>query len=269
MPLSALISFYSIFFFSRFLSFFLAFYFSFFSFLFISLFFDFFDVFHFLFKFSEEKSFFFLFSCISFKYVLLLALVSEFNCFLRSRCSMEMWCPDDTGRDSWGWVGPPTWERACFNSPEWGWRLLACQNGASPDCIVVVVPHRASSEMQRPRNWLSHRCTRAESVTLVLVRTQQRPERRSRASPRELQVDTNCSKGARPLPLSGHRSRSKRFGAGSLPLEPNKPWKPFDHDHPEAHPPDELGLVCQTLFTAPKPQKQNDQLESGRPSSTR
>ena len=62
----------------------------------------------------------FLFSCISFKYFLLLALVSEFNCFLRSRCSMEMWCPDDIGRDSWDWVGPPAWARACFNSPEWG-----------------------------------------------------------------------------------------------------------------------------------------------------
>ena len=42
----------------------------------------------------------------------LLALVSEFNRFLRSRCSMEMWCPDDIGRDSWDWVGPLTWERA-------------------------------------------------------------------------------------------------------------------------------------------------------------
>ena len=31
-----------------------------------------------------------------------------------------MWCPDDTGRDSWDWVEPPVWERACFNSPEWG-----------------------------------------------------------------------------------------------------------------------------------------------------
>ena len=63
-----------------------------------------------------------LFSCISFKYVLLLALVSEFSCFLRGRCSMEMWCRDrdDTGRDSWDWVGPPAWVRACFNSPEWG-----------------------------------------------------------------------------------------------------------------------------------------------------
>ena len=33
---------------------------------------------------------------------------------------MEMWCPDDIGRDSWDWVGPPAWGRACFNSPEWG-----------------------------------------------------------------------------------------------------------------------------------------------------
>ena len=33
---------------------------------------------------------------------------------------MEMWCLDDTGRDSWDWVGPPAWGRACFNSPEWG-----------------------------------------------------------------------------------------------------------------------------------------------------
>ena len=33
---------------------------------------------------------------------------------------MERWCPDDIGRDSWDWVGPLAWERACFNSPEWG-----------------------------------------------------------------------------------------------------------------------------------------------------
>ena len=31
---------------------------------------------------------------------------------LRSRCSTEMWCLDDRGRDSWNWVGPPTWERS-------------------------------------------------------------------------------------------------------------------------------------------------------------
>ena len=80
-----------------------------------------FNVFHFPCSFFlKKKVSSFLFSCISFKYVLLLALVSEFNCFLRSRCSMEMWCPDDIGRDSWDWVGPPAWVRACFNSPEWG-----------------------------------------------------------------------------------------------------------------------------------------------------
>ena len=50
----------------------------------------------------------------------MLASVSEFDCFLRSRCSMEMWCPDDMGRDSWDWVGPPAWVRACSNSPDWG-----------------------------------------------------------------------------------------------------------------------------------------------------
>ena len=35
-------------------------------------------------------------------------------------CSLEMSCPDDTGRESWGLVGPPAGERARFNSPEWG-----------------------------------------------------------------------------------------------------------------------------------------------------
>ena len=52
----------------------------------------------FIFHFFRRKSFFFSFFLYSFKYVQLLALVLEFNCFFRSRCSMEMWCPDDTGR---------------------------------------------------------------------------------------------------------------------------------------------------------------------------
>ena len=51
---------------------------------------------------------------------------------------MEMWCPDDIGRDSWDWVGPPAWERACFNSPEWGGGSSPVLHGASPDCIIVV-----------------------------------------------------------------------------------------------------------------------------------
>ena len=44
----------------------------------------------------------------------------SYQSFLRSWCSMEMWCLDDIRRDSWDWVGPLAWERACFNSPEWG-----------------------------------------------------------------------------------------------------------------------------------------------------
>ena len=117
-----LLLFFPTFFFSRFFVFFLAFYFFIFShFLFISSFFDFLMLFTFFFHLVPKKKVSsFLCSCISFKYFLLLALVSEFNCFLRSRCSMEMWCPHDIGRDSWDWVGPPAWGRACFNSPEWG-----------------------------------------------------------------------------------------------------------------------------------------------------
>ena len=111
---------FSTFFFSRFLSFFLLLIFSFFSFFVHFFIFLIFHVFHRLFLFPKKKVSSFLCSCISFNYFLLLALVSEFNCFLRSRCSMEMWCPDDIGRDSWDWVGPPAWGRACFNSPEWG-----------------------------------------------------------------------------------------------------------------------------------------------------
>ena len=53
------------------------------------------------FSFFPKKVSSFLFSCMSFKYFLLLALVSEFDCFLRSRCSMELLCLDDIGQDSW------------------------------------------------------------------------------------------------------------------------------------------------------------------------
>ena len=42
------------------------------------------------------------------------------RCLLRCRCYVKKWCPDEKKRDSWDWVGPPAWRRACFNSPEWG-----------------------------------------------------------------------------------------------------------------------------------------------------
>ena len=92
----------------------------------------------------------FFFSCVSFFLSLSnlfrcqQALEAEFNCFLRGRCSMEMWFPGDMGRDSWDWVGPPAWGRACFNSPEWGGgssrrkRIVAKENGASLDWIIVA-----------------------------------------------------------------------------------------------------------------------------------
>ena len=63
------------------------------------------------FIFSYVPSPFFFFAHFSFKFISLPASFSQ-RCFLHGRCSMEMWCPDDTGRESWDWVGPPTWERA-------------------------------------------------------------------------------------------------------------------------------------------------------------
>ena len=120
LPLLALFSFFSSFFYPFFFVFFLAFYFFIFShFLFISSFFDFLRVFHFLFSFFPKNEFLLSFFLVFLSNMFfLLALVSEFNCFLRGRCSIEMWCPDDVGRDSWDWVGPPAWERTCFNFPE-------------------------------------------------------------------------------------------------------------------------------------------------------
>ena len=133
-PLWAIFYLFFLFFFLPFFCLFSCFlFFHFFSFFVHFFIFSFFNVFHFLFSFFQKKKVSsFLFSCISFKYFLLLALVSEFNCFLRSRCSMEMWCPHDIGRDSWDWVGPPAWGRACFNSPEWG-------GGSSP---IKTEPHQ-------------------------------------------------------------------------------------------------------------------------------
>ena len=79
--------------------------------------FSFLSFFSFLSIFRGTKSFsaFFLFVFLSFFQTHIVAGTSitvSHRCFLRSRCSMEMWCLDDTGRDGWDWVGPPSWERA-------------------------------------------------------------------------------------------------------------------------------------------------------------
>ena len=130
-PLGPLFLFFLLFFLPLFV-FLLAFYF------FIFCLFYFLMFFIFFFHFFRRKSFFFSLFMYFFQIIFLLALVSEFNCFLRCRCSMEMWCPDDmAGLLGLGWA-------ACLGEsmlqlPRVGWRLLPCQNGASPDCIIVVV----------------------------------------------------------------------------------------------------------------------------------
>ena len=58
--------------------------------------------FHFSISFLLTNLCFFFFFYVFLSIFSLQALVSEFNCrcFLHSRCSMEMWCHDDIGRDS-------------------------------------------------------------------------------------------------------------------------------------------------------------------------
>ena len=95
----------------------------------------------FFFHFFRRKRFFFSFLFVYLSiFFFLLALVSEFNCFLRSRCPMEMWCPDDIARDSWDWVGPPAWGRECFNFPEWsgGSSLVKTE---PPQIVLLLLLH--------------------------------------------------------------------------------------------------------------------------------
>ena len=115
----------------------------------------------------------------------LVAFVSGFNkrCFLRSWCSMELWCLDDIGRDGWDWVGPPAWERACFNSPEW------C-GGSSP---AKTEPHQIGLLLL----FLDVRCGCTE--TNLLVRdTWESDSRRPRHlqppknQPKKFKIDASC-----------------------------------------------------------------------------
>ena len=58
---------------------------------------------------------------------------------------MEMWCPDDIGRDSWDWVGPPAWGRACFNSPEWGGGSSPVKT-EPPQIVLLLLLFRTRAE---------------------------------------------------------------------------------------------------------------------------
>ena len=81
--------------------------------------------------------------------------VSEFNfgCFLRSRCSMEKWCLHDIGLDSWDWVGPPTWKRACFNSPRVEWRLLPLLTRSLPRLFCCCCCFRRPQDPRSATTW--------------------------------------------------------------------------------------------------------------------
>ena len=64
-----------------------------------------------------------------------LAFVSVFG----SRCTMEMWCPHDIGRDSWDWVGPLL-GREHASTPQSGVEApRLSKRSLSADCIIVVV----------------------------------------------------------------------------------------------------------------------------------
>ena len=54
------------------------------------------------------------------------------SCFLRGRCPMEMWCPDD--KVAGLGVGHLPDKESMIQLPEVGWQLLAAENGTSPDC---------------------------------------------------------------------------------------------------------------------------------------
>ena len=65
----------------------------------------------FFFHFSEEKGFFFSFFLV-FLSIFFAGNSIRVKLFPPESVLHEMWCPDDIGRDSLDWVGPPAWERA-------------------------------------------------------------------------------------------------------------------------------------------------------------
>ena len=147
LPLGASFPFFPTFFFSGFLSFFLLFIFHFFSFFVHFFIFWFFHVFHFLFSFFLRKSFFFSFFLYFFQiFFIRWRLCQSLTVSSVVGAPWRLWRPDDIGRDNWDWVGPPAWERACLNSPEWSGapRLLKrslprWKNRCCLLCVVVVL----------------------------------------------------------------------------------------------------------------------------------
>ena len=81
-----------------------------------------------------SRFFFFLY----FFQIFVIADVSiEFNCFLRSRCSMEMWCPDDIGRDRLGLGWAACLGESMLQLPGVGWSLLVFDAGWERSHVYV------------------------------------------------------------------------------------------------------------------------------------
>ena len=213
-------------------------------------------IFPFLFFLWKKASSFF--SCISFlKYVSLLALVSEFNCwcFLRSRCPTEMWCPDDTGRASCDWVGPPTWERAWFNSPEWGGGaspvktgppqiglllLLCgggfcfcfrckCARGCATHNVMQVLYNNCeinwqTLRKQRPNTWDHSRCRHRRDLSSLMESEKMRTHGEKPVSQHpQPSMTKNCWWSW------AHQTHWKRHASWSLPWFP--PWSASERQH--------------------------------------
>ena len=138
---------------------------------------------------------------------------------------MEIWCLDDTGRDSWDWVGPPAWGRASFNSPEWGGGsspvkteppqiVLLLHEGRDVDGMLDGVP---LNPPLRPH---------LDEVTAAHLLQQARhppPHQASMGSTRRLQLWEEESSGPwrsasrSPPPWAWQSSDLVRCGATSLP----------------------------------------------------
>ena len=124
-PFGPIFCFFSYFVFLPVFVFFLAFYFSFFHFFVHFFIFDFYVFSFSFFHFSEEKVSLF-FSCISFKYFLLLALVSEVTVSSVVGAPWRCGVPDDIGGIAGIGLGPPCLGESMLQLPRVGWRLLAC-----------------------------------------------------------------------------------------------------------------------------------------------
>ena len=81
---------------------------------------------------------------------------------------MEMWCRVHTGRDSWESVGPPTWERAWFNSPEWSGGSSPVETKDTREKKTKMRTRRSSNRWRHERT-VFKLCTGMEVVAVAVA----------------------------------------------------------------------------------------------------